>query len=334
MSKFLIIQTAFIGDVVLATAVAEKLHSYYPESTIHFLVRNGNESLLLDHPFISKVWVWDKQNSKLNNLLQIATSIRKEQYTHVINLHRFASSGLITLLSGAKNKIGFDKNPLSFCYSLKGKHIISEPYSATPVHEVARNQSLIAEWTDSEYALPKLYPSANDYQIISQYQSAPYVCICPSSVWFTKQFPLQKWQSLVNEIPPNYHIYILGGKTDQQIGEEIINHTTHPLVTNLSGQLSMLQSAALMQGAVMNYVNDSAPLHFTSAMLTPVTAVYCSTVPAFGFGPLIPQGRVVEVSERLACRPCGLHGHRSCPQQHFNCAHLITNEQLLWWTLK
>ena len=44
--KFLIIQTAFIGDVILATALVEKLHRHYPEATIDFALRKGNEGLL------------------------------------------------------------------------------------------------------------------------------------------------------------------------------------------------------------------------------------------------------------------------------------------------
>lgn len=75
-----------------------------------------------------------------------------------------------------------------------------------------------------------------------------------------------------------------------------------------------------MKSATMNYVNDSAPLHIASAMNAPVTAIFCSTVPAFGFGPLRENGRVVETSERLDCRPCGLHGHSACPKGHFRCA--------------
>jgi heptosyltransferase-2 len=89
-----------------------------------------------------------------------------------------------------------------------------------------------------------------------------------------------------------------------------------------------------MKDAVMNYTNDSAPLHFASAINAPVTAVFCSTVPSFGFGPVRDNGCVVETKEQLSCRPCGLHGHKTCPQGHFKCAYEITNEQLLWWTSK
>lgn len=334
MSKFLIIQTAFIGDVVLATAIAEKLHDYFPEATIDFLLRKGNETLLKDHPYIKQIFLWDKQNQKKRNLFRILRRVRKEKYTHVINLHRFGSSGFITAFSGAKHRIGFDKNPFAFFYTKKVNHIISEPYSTHVVHEVERNQMLIESFTDNKFAFPKLYPDADDFFRIRTLQNDPYICIAPASVWFTKQFPTQKWIELLDALPPQYRVYLIGGVGDDEMAKGIIRNTLHRNVTSICGSISYVQSAALMQGAVMNYVNDSAPLHFATAVNAPVTAVFCSTVPAFGFGPLRENGRVVEINERLSCRPCGLHGHTACPEGHFRCALEIKKEQLLWWTSK
>ncbi|MCW3120802.1 MAG: glycosyltransferase family 9 protein [Flavipsychrobacter sp.] len=334
MLKLLVIQTAFTGDVVLATALVEKLHLRYPDAQIDFLVRKGNEGLLQGHPFIKNLLVWNKKEQKQKNLLKMAMQVRKEKYTHVINVHRFVTSGFITFFSGAKYKAGFDKNPFSFCYTRKVKHIIGEPYSGSYTHEVARNQQLIADITDGEAVFPALYPTVSDETKIKQYQGAPYICIAPSSVWFTKQFPAQKWVELINVLPAHYKIYLLGAPSDKELGETIANKALHKQVINLCGKLGFLESAALMKGADMNYANDSAPLHFASAMNAPVTAVFCSTVPAFGFGPLRANGRVVEIKERLYCRPCGLHGHKACPEGHFRCAAEITNDQLLWWTSK
>jgi len=84
-----------------------------------------------------------------------------------------------------------------------------------------------------------------------------------------------------------------------------------------------------MRNAMMNYVNDSAPMHFASAMNAPVTAVYCSTFPEFGFGPLSDIRHIVQIEEPLYCRPCGLHGYAACPQKHFRCALDIRTEQLV-----
>ncbi len=293
MQKFLIIQTAFTGDVVLATAIVEKLHTRYPNARIDFLLRKGNEGILENHPYISRLYVWNKKYNKLKNLLEIIRQIRREHYDEVINLHRFTSSGLVCLLSGAKQKSGFDKNPLSFFFDRKIKHVISEPYAARPIHEVERNQQLISHITDAIPAMPVLYPAQADYEAVRPLQHTQYICIAPASVWFTKQFPKEKWAELISLLPAQQPVYLLGGKGDHDLAAGIAAGIINRTVKNLCGRLSYLQSAALMQGAVMNYVNDSAPLHFCSAMKAPVTAIFCSTVPAFGFGPLGENARVV-----------------------------------------
>ncbi len=323
MDKFLIIQTAFIGDVVLATAVAEHLHNYYPTAQIDFVLRKGNESLLTNHPFITNVWVWDKKQDKYGNLFKVLLQVRSQKYNAVINLQRFAATGLLTVFSGAKRRIGFDKNPLSFLFDKRITH------SITAKHEIDRNLDLVKSFTGFERTKPKLYPSPTDFSNIQAYTNKPYVCIAPSSVWFTKQFPAEKWIAFIRKVDPNTPIYLLGAASDTDLCENIAKQSAHPNVHNLCGKLSFLESAALMQGAIMNYVNDSAPLHFASAVNAPVTAIYCSTIPEFGFGPLSDNSAIVQTAVELSCRPCGLHGRKVCPEGHFKCATTIATEQLV-----
>ncbi len=99
IQKILVIQTAFTGDVVLATAVVEKLHQFYPEAEIDFLLRKGNEGLLKDHPFIKHVLIWNKKQKKFKNLFGLLKEIRRKKYDKVINLQRFASTGFLTAFS-------------------------------------------------------------------------------------------------------------------------------------------------------------------------------------------------------------------------------------------
>jgi heptosyltransferase-2 len=98
---------------------------------------------------------------------------------------------------------------------------------------------------------------------------------------------------------------------------------------DLAGNLSFLESASLMKDAQMNFTNDSAPMHLASAINAPVTVIYCSTIPRFGFGPLSDDSKIVEISGELYCRPCGIHGYRSCPEKHFRCATQIDVNQLV-----
>lgn len=327
MQKILIIQTAFIGDVVLATALIENLAAAYPGAQIDFLLRKGNESLLQNNPHLQQVWIWDKKGHKYRDLFRILKSIRQERYDKVINVQRFFTTGLITVLAGARTTAGFDKNPLSIFFSRRIRHILS----TTPPfrHEIERNNELIRWFTDTAVLKPRLYPSPSDQHRIAAYTVTPFITMSPSSVWFTKKYPNDKWIDLINRIPATYKIFLLGGKDNTEECQLLAEAAGNKNVEVLAGQLSFLQSAALMQQADMNYVNDSGPLHFCSAVNAPVTAVFCSTVKNFGFTPLSDRSFVVETTETLACRPCGLHGHKTCPQQHFKCAVTIQTEQLL-----
>ncbi len=321
--KILIIQTAFIGDVVLATPVVEKLHRLYPDATIDFLLRKGNEPLFAGHPFLNSILIWDKKSNKNRNLFRLIKEIRRSQYDKIFNLQRFASSGLLTFFSGAKEKIGFDKNPFSFCYTKKVKHTIGDNK-----HEVQRNLELISSADNEHLEKPRLYPSSENFESVKQYKVSPYICIAPSSVWFTKQYPAHKWIDFINQLT-TYKIYLLGAPSDKDLCNQIITRSDNKNIASLAGKLTFLQSAALMKDAVMNYSNDSAPLHIASAVNAPVTAVFCSTIPAFGFGPLSDKSFIVETKEVLDCRPCGLHGYKACPKGHFKCAETINAEQLL-----
>ncbi|MEO6452951.1 MAG: glycosyltransferase family 9 protein [Ginsengibacter sp.] len=323
MQKILIIQTAFIGDVVLATGIAEKLHSHYPQAQLDFLLRKGNEGLLSNHPFLKEVLIWDKTKNKWGNLFKMLNHVRSNKYDIVINLQRFGSTGVLTAFSNAKDKIGFDKNPFSFLFSKKIKHSMNEGR-----HEVERNHDLIKDFTDVVFAKPKLYPSEKDTTSIQAYTDQPYVCIAPSSVWFTKQYPAEKWIGFINALPATYKIFLLGGKDDKDLCEKI-NIASHKNTEVLAGKLNYLQSAALMKGAAMNYVNDSGPLHFASAMNASVTAIFCSTIPAFGFWPLSDNSFIIETKLPLSCKPCTLHGRKTCPLGHFKCALTIETKQLL-----
>ena len=325
--QFLIIQTAFIGDVVLATGIIEKLSTYYPEAKIDFILRKGNEGLLVNHPKIRRLIIWDKTKNKFGNLLKILNQVRRTRYDKVINVQRFAATGVLTGFSGAKQTIGFDKNPMSFLFGRKIKHIISA--GGTVRHEIERNNDLVADFTDQVAFRPRLYPARADFDVVLKYKTRSYITVSPASVWFTKQYPKEKWISFLKKLPGDLGIYFLGGPGDKLLAEEIKETITKSQVENLCGKLTFLQSAALMNDATMNYVNDSAPMHFASAMNAPVTAIYCSTLPLFGFGPLSDQSHIIEIPEPLYCRPCGLHGRSACPEGHFFCAYKIRDEQLL-----
>jgi heptosyltransferase-2 len=238
------------------------------------------------------------------------------------------------VVSGAGYTSGFDKNPFAPFFTKKSPHIIATgPMDKYPM-ETERYQLLLEDITDKIPEQPRLHPTPDHFASVAALKQAPFITISPSSVWFTKRYPPERWIKLIELLPASHNIYILGGPGDKELGDTLVNGTNRTNVFNQCGTLSYLQSAALMKDAQMNYANDSAPLHFAGAMNAPVTGVFCSTISWLGFGPTHNGGRIVEIDYPLQCRPCGIHGRKSCPEGHFKCAYDIKDEQLLWWTSK
>jgi lipopolysaccharide heptosyltransferase II len=326
--KILILQTAFIGDAILMSSFAFEAFKIWPNAEIHLLVRKGNQIVAQNLPFIKKVWIWDKSKNKLTALLRLSQELHHENFDIVFNLHRFATSGFLVWRSKAKIKIGFKENPLSLFFDHKISHKIPHMEKGQAWHEVQRNAALIKTIVP-EYEVPadpkKLKPHLPIHTLhlekIDQYTHEDYVVVAPASVWFTKQWPEEKYTRLVQELSSRIKVFLIGGPDDKDLCERV--RAGNEKVHNLCGELNLLDSAALMSKAKRVIVNDSGPLHLASAMNAKTSAIFCSTVKEFGYFPLADNSTVVEMNEVLTCRPCGLHGYKKCPLGHFDCGNKI-----------
>ena len=215
--------------------------------------------------------------------------------------------------------MGFDVHPLCRIFT----HLVPHGFEEG-VHEIERNHRLVEGWTDMETPqLLRLYPEP-----LAPADRA-FAVVAPASQWATKQWPVGHWIALCNalkdEVP---ELRLVGGPADADLLEEIVAKSEHPNAVVQADQ-GLLESAAMMAQAAWVLTNDSGPLHLASAVNAPTVAVYCSTVPAFGFGPLSERSRVVESTESLPCRPCGVHGKTACPLGHFACGESITVDEVL-----
>jgi lipopolysaccharide heptosyltransferase II len=323
----LIIQTAFIGDTILASHFARAVKDQYPHSKIHFFLRKGNESVIQGLPTIEKTWVWSKENGKTKNLIKLIMELRKIKFDMVFNLHRHFNSGLVTALMKSPMKVGFKQNPLSFFYTRKIHHQIPDPRGW---HEVQRNLELIPGFKivdNSKIYKPELPLQEKNFQKVSPFVNEPYFVIAPASVWFTKAWSEEKFRELTTGLVQLGKVYFIGAPSDRELCDRIRKDL--PQTENLCGALNLLDSAALMKNAKRVFVNDSAPLHLASCVNAKTTAIFCSTVPAFGYTPLADDSVVVDVGNSLSCRPCGLHGHKNCPLGHYKCSQDIEVKKVL-----
>lgn len=330
----LIIQTAFIGDTILASQFARAVKDKYPNSKIHFFLRKGNESVIQGLSTVEKVWVWDKAGGKTKNLLKLIWELRKIRFDLVFNLHRHFNSGLVSALIKSPFKAGFIQNPLSFFYTHKVNHLIPHKSMSGVWHEVQRNLQLLqkAEPTfviseNAKLYKPELPLLDKHFSKVAPHTDGEYFVIAPASVWFTKAWSEHKYRELTRELSQMGKVLFIGAPTDKDLCDRIRKDI--PNTENLCGALNLLDSAALMKKAKRVFVNDSAPLHLASCVNAKTTAIFCSTVQEFGYTPLADQSIVIDVGNSLSCRPCGLHGYKQCPLGHFKCAEEIEVKRVL-----
>ena len=321
-NKVLIIQTAFLGDAILISSLLEKIRLESPQTTIHLLVRKGNETVFQAYPHVNlaKVWTYDKKD-KWASWQSLQKDLRAESFDQVFVAQRFFGMGLLSLSIGAIKVIGFDKNPLSWFFTERVPH-----EWGTGKHETERNTGLLSSWLGSKVYKPFLSPVAKE--LPGGLKAKSYICISPGSVWETKRTPVRVWIDFIRLLPKNQMLVLMGAPNEVHLAEEIEKACPENTIINEAGKHNLVDAIRIYQHSLMSYVNDSGPLHFCSAVDTPTVAVFCSTMPAFGFGPLASWNRIVEVGD-LDCRPCGDHGKKSCPLGHYACGNQITGNQLL-----
>ena len=319
VSKVLIIQTAFLGDAVLITSLLEKIRIESPQTEIHLLVRKGNESIFqaYTHPCLERVWSYDKSNKRAS-WLDLRTNLKLESFDKVFVVQRFFGMGLLSLMIGAKQVFGFIKNPLSWFFTKAYPH----PFG-NGIHEVERNTALLSNWLGEKVFKPFLNP------VKVPIPAKNYICISPGSVWETKRLPIQKWIDFIHLLPRDQAVVLMGSPNEKHLSDEIEHACLGWPIFNETGKHALLASTSIFAQSKGNFVNDSGPMHLSSAVNVPTVALFCSTIPDFGFGPLADQSQVIEVSEKLDCRPCGDHGKKNCPLGHYACGNHISTQKML-----
>ena len=214
--RILIIQTAFIGDVVLAMFLIRQMCSFSPKVAIDFLVRKGNECLLAEDARIQNILILDKKE-KIKNLFKRIREVRKVYFDVIINVQRVCSMGLQTLLAHAKVKIRFDKNSSSWSFDPAIAHSLADQ-----VHEVDNNlKSLTSLATVANLKLGSQMSKAT-FASIEKHREIPYLTAAAATEWKNKQLPAHKWIAFRDAIEFQITVYMTLGSDNKKRGDEIL----------------------------------------------------------------------------------------------------------------
>ena len=318
-SSTLVIQTAFLGDVVLTTPLLSVLAERY--GPVDVVTTPAAAPLLESHPAVAEVVRYDKRGADagLGGLWRLGLLLRQRRYRRAFLPHRSLRTAVLALLAGATERTGFADAAGAVTYTNR----IPRPRGGQESDRLLA----LADVSSVHPERPRLSLTTADRAAAAEWLRergiAPgFVAMAPGSIWGTKRWPYYPELAAVLGAP----IVVVGGRDDVALGTAV-TAAAEGRSWNAAGELGLRASAALLERASVLVTNDSAPLHFATAVGTPVVAIFGPTVPELGFGPRGPRDAVVQQSG-LACRPCSSHGPRVCPLGHHRCMLELSVERV------
>lgn len=319
MPPTLVVQTAFLGDVVLTTPLLAALAARH--GPVDVVTTPSAAPLLATHPAVHRVIPFDKKGADrgLAGLWRLARRLRAERYEIAYLPHRSLRSAALARLAGIPRRVGFrDGWPLLYT------GVRDHPATG---HAIDRLLAL-ADAPPRHQTPPSLELTLGDRAAAEHWLreagvTGPFVALAPGSIWGSKRWPF--YPELTRALAERVAVVAVGGPEDAALGDAMVRAgagAAHPVV-NACGALPLRASAALIGRAAALVTNDSAPLHLAQAVGTPTVALFGPTVPEFGFGPRGPRDRALGVAG-LPCRPCSRHGPPSCPLGHHDCMRTLS----------
>ncbi|MBI4054966.1 MAG: hypothetical protein HY402_02410 [Elusimicrobia bacterium] len=338
--RFLVVQTAFLGDAALTLPLLKALREGFPRSQITVLSASETAGVFQNSRTADQVWSIRKRRNRLYWLaLPIwIWRIRRQKFSAALLPHRSHFTALLAYGGGVPYRVGFA--------SSAWPRLLSEAVSFDwKTHDSERNLSLLypllpkasreVSWrwhSDPE----RLRRWSENLRKVPGNPSGPRVAIAPGSAWRTKRWFPGRFAELARRLQQEQGVQILwiGSIRDVPIVREIVaamdDSTSHREPWNMlsvAGKTENLQDlVALLSLCQLLITNDSGPMHIAAGVGTPVLALFGPTTRELGFFPQGPRSRVLEAT--LACRPCSLHGGRRCPEGHFLCMRLITVDEV------
>ncbi|HEX3236525.1 MAG TPA: lipopolysaccharide heptosyltransferase II [Gemmatimonadales bacterium] len=318
-AETLVIQTAFLGDVVLTTPLLSVLGERH--GSLDVVTTPAAAPLLETHPAVAEVIPYDKRGADRGaaGLWRLGRRLSARRYARVYLPHGSWRSAGLALLSGASERTGFADSPAAVTYTTRVPamerghqverlvHLAGPVVGAPPAVSIAltfEERAAVGAWLGERGLGPG------------------FLALAPGSIWGTKRWPYFAELAAAVDRP----IVVLGSADDAGLAAEILA-AAPGRAHSAAGVMSLRAAAALLEQAGVLVTNDSAPLHLATAVGTPIVALFGPTVPAFGFGPRGPRDLVVE-HDRLSCRPCSSHGPRVCPLGHHRCMRELSVERV------
>lgn len=318
IKKILVVRFSSIGDIVLTTPVIRTLKKQLPGSEIHYLTKPQYAGILENNPYLDKVHVLQ------DDWGHMIAELKREKFDLMIDLHHNLRTRLLRwnlrLPYYSFNKINIQKWLIvNFKVNrLPDKHIVDRYL------EAVSRLGVVNDTEGLDYFIPEKDRVHMDD--VLPLENLPFVAYAIGGQHTTKKLPEARIRVLAERL--DGYLVLIGGKEDREVGDRIADGLDH--VINLSGHLTINQSASVLSQARWVISHDTGMMHIAAALGKPIVSIWGNTIPGFGMSPYrAPENSMVAEVRNLPCRPCSKIGFDRCPKGHFKCMNLIDTDAII-----
>ncbi|MGQ3905186.1 putative lipopolysaccharide heptosyltransferase III [Mixta calida] len=286
--RVLIVKLRHHGDMLLITPVINALKQQDPSTLVDILLYEETRDMLAANEQINCIYGIDRKwknkgtRYKLREEARLIRTLRQQRYDTVLNLADQWRSALITRLTGARTRIGFDfpkrRHPLwRYCHT-----ILVPTENHDNQHIVEQNLSILTPLgLNNTPAFVKMAYRSEDWQkaqaLLPVSMRDNYVVIQPTSRWFFKCWREDRMAAVIRALSAaGQHVVLTSGPDlrEKAMIDTILTQCQNAQVISLAGQLTLRQLAALIDHARLFLGVDSVPMHMAAALNTPLVALF------------------------------------------------------------
>jgi heptosyltransferase-2 len=355
VSANVLIQTAFLGDLLLSIPLMKKIKALWPDQKLILVCRKGVGEFFSKTGLVDELYEIKKGDAE--SYRRVLAALEKTSVNKVISPHESLRTAFFVAKIKAAQKISFHKFWNGLFYGSRIQKNYELPDAIRQLSLLQNFDQTLASHIESypaqhqaykkdavgKLSAPPSWASMSLRGFYNQHQkdiesvlqrlgltlesAAKSVALFPGSVWATKRWTeegyIQAGQKLSAQ---GVQVLIMGGPGEEELCARVAGQI--PQSKDLCAKTSIFESALILSKLAAVVGNDSASMHLAATSETPSVVVFGPTILEFGFRPWQEHVYVVE-KQGLECRPCGKHGHQKCPIGTHVCMKDIGKEEVL-----
>lgn len=274
LRRILLVKLSAFGDIIHALPLADALRAALPQVFLGWAVRRRFQDLLTGNPNLDRVYLLESKRPA--DALRLGAELRAERFDVALDVQGLLFSGVLTRLSAAPTRIGYDWN--------REGNALWMTHPVVPARMRFHMVDKIMGFCDA-LGVPRLRARSQTYllesgagpaePLLERVPAATCVGLVVGASTPSKQWPTTHWAELARRLASEGLAPILvGGAGEEALAAEIVREAGDAVALNLVGKVPIGHLASVLARCAVVVGSDTGPTHLAVSVGTAVVGLY------------------------------------------------------------